>query len=81
MRLLNIWDVIHDRKAKTAQLVQVGYAERASEFSRLLEYWTVSQLLLHWILIIGCQHVIAQTLLTQLYIVDIVVSLDVRHIW
>ena len=37
----------------------------------------VSQLILHWILIKGCQNVIDQKLLTQLYIVDIVASLDV----
>ena len=37
----------------------------------------VSQLILHWIQIKGCQNVIDQKLLTQLYIVDIVASLDV----
>jgi hypothetical protein len=38
VRLLNIWDVnFHDRKAKTAQLVQAGYAERVLKTFGILD--------------------------------------------
>ena len=71
-------ELIRDRKVKTVKLVQSGYV---NEFSRLLECGTVSQSLLLWILITGYQNMIDHKLLAQLYIVDIVVSLDVCHIW
>ena len=74
-------ELIRDREAKTAKLVQAGYAERVLKTFGMWYCKPVSELLLLWILITGYQNMIAQKFLTQLYMVDIVVSLDVCHTW